>query len=338
VCLVTVTVYAQVPGDKRVLHFPEKHVVRLGSNIFAMAVSPDGAWIACSHRTGMDPEDVITLWDLNQGKRRHLLKGHGNVITRLAFSRDGKTLVSTSTLRAGSPQVLTWEVATGILLKEANLEGAGSVEALSADGKILVTGARLPNRGGKAWNLETEKGVTLEEHTHSDIADSTAISTDGTHIANVAGDERQLTVWEFPSGKKLWSAKPLQRDEHARVAFSPDTKMLAVARFGHTLLFDVATGKETGKSGGRSTGVQFSPDGKWLAFAATAGWTEDPAGRPVWEPAGVSICSVARKRWVATLVESGGVGAVAFSADGRVVIAKGNQAIHVWDMPKLVEP
>ena len=76
--------------------------------IYAMALSPDGRWLAAGGwmkapaRTG----HVIRLYDFATGKLVALLKGHADVVFGLAFSPDGKRLISGS----GDNTAIIWDV------------------------------------------------------------------------------------------------------------------------------------------------------------------------------------------------------------------------------------
>ena len=57
--------------------------------IYAVAVSPDGATLACGAYDG-----AVKLLDLSTRRERAALKGHTGPVLSLAFSKDGKLLVS----------------------------------------------------------------------------------------------------------------------------------------------------------------------------------------------------------------------------------------------------
>jgi len=87
-----------------------------GGPIRAAAFAPDGNLLASAG--WFDPR--IRLWDLNTGKQVHSFPGHAGPVTGLAFSADGKTLLSASEDSTG----LVWRVpalpsAPTPLLKEA---------------------------------------------------------------------------------------------------------------------------------------------------------------------------------------------------------------------------
>jgi WD40 repeat protein len=61
------------------------------NRVNAVAFSPDGATLASGGDGG-----VVKLWDLDAGKEKATLQGHTGHITSIAFSADGKTLVTSS--------------------------------------------------------------------------------------------------------------------------------------------------------------------------------------------------------------------------------------------------
>src|SRR5579859_1782140 len=99
VCVFAVVGQAQVGEAKRATAFPEKQLLSLTRppqvvGIYCAAIAPDARVIAYSHILSEDRKfhRAVTVWDLRKGKIKYVLKGHGNIVTALGFSKDGKTL------------------------------------------------------------------------------------------------------------------------------------------------------------------------------------------------------------------------------------------------------
>ena len=101
-----------------------------------VAYSPDGKTIAY---TG---DHVIKLWDVANDRELQSLSSSRAIGGALYFSSDGKTLTAVG----GTPDIVTWEVASGKELPAgpAKLLGGDYFVALSPDGQTLA--ARVNNR------------------------------------------------------------------------------------------------------------------------------------------------------------------------------------------------
>ena len=69
--------------------------------IYAMALSPDGRWLAAGGWLpgNREDSDAIRLYDFTSGKLITLLKGHTSAVLSLAFSPDNRYLVSIRKLK-----------------------------------------------------------------------------------------------------------------------------------------------------------------------------------------------------------------------------------------------
>ena len=103
--------------------------------IRVLAFSPDGGTVA----TAAKSETIIVLWDtIDIGRKTALLAESMTIIGALAFSSDGKTVVSGH--RDGA--INLWDATTGVHLSTFTGD-AGNVTALafSADGKMVANGS-----------------------------------------------------------------------------------------------------------------------------------------------------------------------------------------------------
>jgi WD40 repeat protein len=175
----------------------------------SLAFSGDGA-IVCGGGT----DEGASLWEARTGRvirkirpkrslREFIHPGHERLITSVALSLDGGTLVTCSGSTSpeyGDRQVRVWDARTGELRREfSRPQSAGRFLALSPDGQTLAT-----NGTGKSialWDVKTGRLVReLLGHPHP--PQSAAFSADGRLLVSGA-DYRTTKVWEVASGRLL---------------------------------------------------------------------------------------------------------------------------------------
>jgi hypothetical protein len=88
-----------------------------GSGPLSVGISPGGGLLA----VGYAPYDII-LWDRMTGKRQKLLGGHSNWVVSLAFSADGKKLIS----GAGDSTARVWDLEKGEEIGRLRFPGESS--------------------------------------------------------------------------------------------------------------------------------------------------------------------------------------------------------------------
>jgi WD40 repeat protein len=124
--------------------------------------SPDGKRIV-SGGQGFDPKtrkswSEMKVWDAATGKELLSLKGHTGYVRSVAYSPDGKRIVSGSGgFFRQLGEVKVWDAATGQLLLSLKdrSDGVNSV-AYSPDGKRVASGGGLMFEGTvKVWDVAT---------------------------------------------------------------------------------------------------------------------------------------------------------------------------------------
>jgi hypothetical protein len=119
-------------GEIRQTCYDEDH----GSGPLSLGISPNNKILA----VGYAPYDII-LWNAQNGDQKKLLKGHSNWVVSLAFSSDGKRLIS----GAGDSTARVWDVDSGKEIGRLRFDGSSTyVEGvgLTPKGDVVFAVAR----------------------------------------------------------------------------------------------------------------------------------------------------------------------------------------------------
>jgi WD40 repeat protein len=218
-----------------------------------LAFSPDGKTLAIADQWNA----VVILWDTTSRQKIATLKGHASAVTAVAFSPDGRKLLSGSS----DQSVKLWDVASKGELRSFSVSRAVTSVAFSPNGQLIAAGADLG--GVTLWDEANGRQVQVLQGEKERIA-SIAFSPDGALLAT--GSVTQDIHMIFPGnvrftmdgnrtdfvGVKVWDVamgQPKIRiaSESAiwSVAFSPDGAMLAGGADGWaTRVWNVANGRE----------------------------------------------------------------------------------------------
>lgn len=168
----------------------------------AMAVSPDGKWLA--QAAGM-PSGTVEIWDAATVQKLQSIPAARLAVGRIAFSRDGRRLVtvgqeSNPMMVNGQADVLispftvavwdtaTWKKEFGIIFVSMGLPGTD----ISSDGKLLAVA-----KGGGAtqlFDLEQKKPIAVLASPEA-LPGYLAISPDGAVV--VQGAREGIRLWKL---------------------------------------------------------------------------------------------------------------------------------------------
>ncbi len=271
-----------------------------------LAFSPKANLLATAGKSRNRDGEII-LWSPLEGKRILTLRGHSGQVRGIAFSPDGKKIVSCGDDRkvrlidlgnqekslemnnhtervfavAYSPdgkwiasggedhRILLWDAHNGSFLKE--LPGGNGVLTLafSPDGKFLASGSY--ERKVRLWNLSKglDNVIGFALTGHSGSIRSVAFSPDGGLLASASSD-LTIRIWDVKRKKQFQILEGSTRPISA-VSFHPEGKRLAsVGNEGVVRLWDLVTRQEILQlkgPGGYLRTVAFSADGWSLAAA-----------------------------------------------------------------------
>jgi WD40 repeat protein len=201
-----------------------------------------------------------------EAKERAILKGHIAFVSSLAFSPDGKTLLSGS----NDQTVKLWDVTSGKLVRtlEGHVETVYSV-AMSADGKKVIAATLNEVR---LWDVATGKQLSGPNDKVRRLAFPVGFFPDGQHYFTGLGNG--VGVWEAGTNRPLAEFRGDVADAGlvAVWGITKDGRRLASTHPGGTLrvwdfpeLTKTDTFKEVAKIAKVFGSVAFSADAKVLA-------------------------------------------------------------------------
>ncbi|KAK0803971.1 hypothetical protein LTR91_008727 [Friedmanniomyces endolithicus] len=189
------------------------------------------------------------------GAEMQKLEGHKRRLTSLAFSPDGKTLMSGS-----KDCAVIWDVATGEEMQKYEHETGVSDVAFSQDGNTLAL-----YLGDSIVLRDTATGeVTQKLIGHHGEVTAAVFSLDSKTLSSTSKDST-IRLWDVATGKEMQKQELAQPIENESLVFSSDNRTIAYGSGECVLIQEAATGVEKQKLVGHTsviTAVAFLLDGR----------------------------------------------------------------------------
>ena len=278
-------------------------ILRHGGSVQTVKFSPVNDSLIAS----ASDNSTIKLWNL-QNDTSNTLRGHNRKIHSVAFSPDGKLLVSGSDdwtfrfwdvqsqqhisthehinnrtrspiteiefsydgqlLATAGQHVKLWEVNSRTEMTTLQHDAYVWGIAFSPTGQFLAAGDQ--SGGVKIWDIQ-EQQVVAELEGDSNYVYSVAFSPNGRILAS-AGYDGKIKLWTTADWTLIGTLQ--NRGTAYSIEFSPDGKVLASSGYQVVTLWSIESGELIASLSGYPEwvfGVAFSPDGNTLASAADDG-------------------------------------------------------------------
>ncbi len=314
----TVKIWDLMPG-RELFSLPEGAMAQIAFSPECTS-QPGATTQQCGARLAGGGEGKTIIWDAITGKQLRSLANPDNQVNALAFSPDGKMLVT-----AGDDlHMEIWDTASGAELYSWPAH-TGLVNALAFDS----TGTRLVSASDdykvKVWDISTNainKAGTIPLSFTLELpaeVKSLAFSPDGTRLATGVHNGT-AKIWDFATGKELLTLRG-HADSVISVAFSMDGKRLATASLdGTAKVWDASTGTEMFTLAGHTNAVMavaFSPDGERIATASRDGTAK------LWD-------AKSGQELLTFLGDGAGLNSIVFSPDGKRLATGGDGGLRLY--------
>ena len=250
----------------------------------------------------------VRVWDVQQRRRRRILRGHRDVVSNVSASHDGAYLASASrdsTVRvwdaahgrtvhvlAGHTSIVTavawspkggllasasydasvrlWDVRSGQLVRSfIGHPGWVTAVSFSPDGALLISGG--DDGTVRLWDVARGQLLNCLAASHQSVVQSVAVSPNGALLAY--GSSNGVVIIDMRSGQYIRTLEH-PNSSVSYVAFSPDSSRLASSSSDRVIrLWDIGSweAQALGYHTSWVSAVAWSADGTLLASSSTLG-------------------------------------------------------------------
>lgn len=284
-------------------------------------LSPDGSMLVVAS------DRIIRVYDARTGAKRSELAGHARNITDVAFSSDGRSIVSAGTdlcLKLWDAPDVTRDNATTLDAGETSandpIANATWIDSVSDVGMIIASGNRV-------LTYDDAGKSVIAAVTH---ADSLPVSVSGSPtrpLFAVAWSDGSASTHDWPSGNVRWRGKVFERGEGDKglpmyIAVAPDGERVFITADQRAVMWDGALARVLWEHplGDPYRGIAFSPDGRYVVVG------EDRSEVVLRDP----VTGKELRRWPGPGGPSRGL---AFSRDSSwLAMGSLDRTARVWDV------
>jgi WD40 repeat protein/serine/threonine protein kinase len=326
-----------------------QYVFRGTKPFTCLAFSPDDNLLAAG-----SADNSVMIWELATGREIATYRGDEEGVVAVAFTPDGKRVVSTSQ----KGMIKTWDATRAPEMRVFRQGGGAWHAVLSPDGRQVAAASLAMSV--LIWDTATGVAPMALEDKEGENYQQVAYSPDGNYLAaaiHCADALGGVRIWDARTGRlvrtlpqqaaplpivkpgtNLWVGAPC-----LSLAYSPDGKRLASGGVDRMVrVWDTTTGKELfarGPHTGTVSGVAFSTDGRRLVSASGGiSWNvglrrnplklhgDDPNFVPnlkVWDTEGKELLTLSLPRKTMAL---------AISPDGKIIaVGFADNTVRLYD-------